>query len=133
MTTYGSDDGSLTYATKDMSDHITEYPSLSMENETEDSTTLGSGLSTEAYTGLTKYGSIQVGGPLDDTATTGPEAVFGGAAAAKSYAALVLGFGGAVTKTFSLVGVRKYEHTWKKGARTGYTCELFVGAGCEVS
>jgi len=133
MATYGIDDGALTYSTKSMEDYITDFPSLSQENETEDSTTLGASVASKAYTGLTRYGEVQVGGAYDDTATNGPDAVFGGAARAQSYAALVLTWGGTKTTTFNLVGVEKYERTWKKGARTGYQCTLFLGSGCTVT
>lgn len=134
MANYGPDDGLLTYSTKDMSAQITTtLPSLDQTNETDDFTALGSAIVRQIYTGLSDYGQITVGGPLDDTVTTGSDAVFGGAARAKSYAALIITWGGNKTTTFSAVGVSSYKRTIAKGNITGYEAVLFLGPGCTVT
>lgn len=134
MATYGIDDGALTYATKAMKDYITStQPSLDAENEVDDFTTLGSSVEKSIYTGLTKYGEITVGGPFDDTATDGSDAVFGGAARGKTYAALVITWGGTKTTTFSAVGIKNYKRTIAKGAINGYEAVMFLGPACTVT
>jgi hypothetical protein len=134
MATYGIDDGALTYSTKAMKDYITStQPAVDAENETDDFTTLGSSVEKQIYTGLTKYGEIPVAGPFDDTTTDGSDAVFGGAARAKSYAALVITWGGSKTTTFSAVGVKNYKRIIAKGSITNYEAVLFLGPGCTVT
>jgi len=46
--------------------------------ETEDGTPVGATVTKELFTGITTSPSFTVDGPYDDTATTGPDAVFGG-------------------------------------------------------
>jgi len=134
MANYGPDDGILTYATKDMTNQITTtLPAVEQANETDDFTPLGSAIQRQIYTGLTDYGQIPVGGPFDDTATTGSDAVFGGAARAKTYGALVITWGGAKTTTFSQVGIANYKRAITKGNINGYEAVMFLGPGCTVT
>lgn len=134
MATYGIDDGDLTYDSKSMKTYITTaFPELDAENETDDFTSLGSSVEKQIYTGLTRYGDITVGGPYDDTATTGPDAVLGGAARGKTTAALVITWGGSKTTTFSVVGVKNYKRKIEKGAITAYEATLFLGPACAVT
>lgn len=134
MTQYGIDDAILVYNTKTMTAYITDpAPDLTQTNETEDGTPLGATIIQKIFTGLTDYGTVAVGGPYDDTAVNGPDAVFGAAARAKTLATLVLTWGGSKTTTITNVGVSDYKRTVAHGAVTKYSCTLFCGAGAAVT
>ena len=133
MTTYGIDDGDLVYGVS-MKAYITStQPAVDAVNELDDFTTLGSSVAKSIYTGLTDYGEIVIAGPYDDTVTTGPDAVLGGAVRGQTYDELVITWGGSKTTTFTVVGVKSYERTIAKGAITGYKAVLFCGPACEVN
>jgi len=132
MTTWGVPDSSITYNSHDISDEITtELPVLDEANETEDITGVSMSIAQQAFTGLTTYGEFPVGGPMSDT-VNGAYAVLRAAATAKSYATLVLDWGG-VTTTITNVGVKNFKRTIAKGALNGFSATLFLGPGAGVN
>jgi hypothetical protein len=120
MTQYGSDDGSFKVGANVMTTYIDSDIEVEKTAETEEVTPLGASVTKEAFTGITSLKDIGVGGVYDDTASTGPDAVFG---AIGTSAAVEVGYGG-TKKTTATLGMKTYKRTISKGKLTRYASTL---------
>lgn len=127
---YGIPDYKLEYGGSDLTPHITKtFPSLEMENETEEHTPGGQSLVQHLFTGRVIYSGLTVSGPY----TEALDAILGAAARGKTDAALVLTYGGSKKTTFSKVGVQNYKRPIEGSAVTSYEATFVILFGSTVT
>lgn len=133
MATAGSSEGAFTWNAKDLSKYITTtLPSIEEANETEDVTPLGGAISVQAFTKLTTYGEVALGGVWDDEAN-GPEAVVGAGVRARTLASMVVTWKSGKTTTITNVGIKNYKRTQAKGSLHHWDATFFLGPSAAVT
>ena len=103
-----------------MKAYMIDDTTLAVEAVTEEATAFGDDWEAHISTGIKRADEITVGGFYDDTATTGPDAVFN---TVGSTVAIVITWGGSKTSTFSAI-VKKYERLGSVGQMTRYVSTL---------
>lgn len=97
---------------------------------TEDGTPLGStgAVAKEIFVGITELPEITVEGLYDDTATTGPDAVFGAIGTSQT---VIVTYGGTKTTTVTL-GLKSYKRSIVAKELTKFTATL-VNTGTSIT
>jgi hypothetical protein len=106
----------------DMSAYVTEISTVDKEALEEDVTYIGAGTEQHAAVGISRAAEITLSGPYDDTATTGPDAIFN-AVGNTTTRTLKITWGGTKTTSVETV-IKSYKRVAKKGALTGYEVVL---------
>lgn len=126
MAQYGAGVASFKVGANLMEAYITGDIEVEKVAETEDGTPVGATVAKALFVGLTTLGDITLTGPYDDTASTGPDAVFGGGLGTSQ--TCVIGYaGGGVSptkKTTVTLGIKSYKRIISKGKITGYEVVL---------
>ncbi|HXO85230.1 MAG TPA: hypothetical protein VN803_06870 [Gemmatimonadales bacterium] len=128
MAKYGGKDFALSFAAQVMTAHILSINGFDVEAVTIDGKPFGTAYPKPIPTGDVNYSDIEVSGLYDDTATTGPDAVFRGnmpTGPASAASALVLTWGGAKTSTGTAFCV-KYTRKVTKNQITEFTATLRI-------
>ena len=108
-----------------MTPYITEINGLDIEAITEESTAFGDTWMKNLAVGVSKGADVSLGGYYDDTATTGPDAIFNALPAGPATATRTLTITFATDKTFSCeVIIVKYTRTLAFNALTKFTVLL---------
>ena len=121
MAQYGSPSATFKVGSNFMQSYIDSDIEVEKTAETEEVTPVGASVTKEAFTGLTTLKDIGVGGVYDDTASTGPDAVFG---AVGTSAAIEILYGGTKKTTVAGMGLKTYKRTISKGKLTRYASTL---------
>ena len=107
-------------ALQDMSQYITEFNGVSIEAVLEESHTFGDSWVEQTFAGIKKLSDITFGGFYDDTASTGPDAVFGvGSWTAGASRTVEITYGSTKKSTFEAV-IKSYTRTPSRGALTKF-------------
>lgn len=128
MTKYGFSelvikvDASEGGALQDMSAYVQTFNGWDIEAVLEEITAAGDAAEAWAKVGLKRGGEVVLGGYYDDTATTGPNAVFNAPGETRS---LEITWGG-TKKTSAEAIIRRYQRTSAKGELTKYEVTLQV-------
>ena len=121
MAQRSSSEGSFKVGTNFMEPYITGTIDIEKVAPTEDTTPIGATVAKESFTGVTQLSDVSADGPYDDTATTGPDAIFG---AVGTTATVIVGYVGGQSptkKTTMTLGFKSYKRTIAKGALTHFT------------
>lgn len=110
-----------TFATKDMTAHITKFAGIELEGMFEDATTLGDTLKKSIFGGVTEIKDPEVEGWWDDTPTSGPQAVFGTIGASGPLAVV---WGNAKSTTIATMAIKAYARTPEVGKPTAFKATL---------
>lgn len=122
MAKYGQSDFIISVGGTNMSQHVDTLNGADIEAMLQQSDTFGDSWVEQLYTGIRRMEPIVVEGFYDDTATTGPDAKFGGAALGTTVA-VVLTWGGAKTSSFNAV-ISRYARTPGRGELSRYAATL---------
>lgn len=106
----------------DISQHVLEINGINVEAVTEESHTAGDSWVEKLFTGLKKGDDVTIKGFLDDTAATGPHALFNAVGNAVSRS-LKITYGGAVIDTVETI-IKKYSKPPARGTLTKYEVVL---------
>lgn len=126
MAKYGAKDFALSFAGQVMTAHITSINGFDVEAVTVDGKPFGTAYPKPVPTGDVNYSDIEVTGLYDDTAVSGPDAVYRGnmpTGPASAASALVLTWGGAKTSTGNGFCV-KFTRKASKNGVTEYSATL---------
>lgn len=104
----------------DMTSYVTAIGSAKIDGNFEDTTPFGATFATQGYTGFKTGSDFTVQGFYDDTATTGPDAVFKGIGDLRN---VEIDWNGS-KKTTGSVLIKSYERLPKVKAFTRYTATL---------
>jgi len=126
MAKYGSDDLKIEVDNSggtlvDMSAHITEINEFKLEHVIEESTVFGAAWETSLASGVTMSDDVELSGFYDDTATTGPDVIFGGGLGATR--TLKITWGGTKTSSVEAI-ISGYERVAKVKESTKYKATL---------
>ena len=114
---------------QDMSQYITEDSIAEIEAILQEVTAAGDADEAHAKVGLSRMAEITFGGPYDDTASTGPDAVFKGIGDTRT---VKFTWGGSKTTQVEAI-IKRYRRTARKGQLTGFEAVLQpTGAVTEV-
>ncbi len=135
MAKYGGKDFALSFAGQNMTAHIQTINGFDVEALTVDGKPFGQATPKPIPTGDLQYSDVEVGGLYDDTAVTGPDAVFRGnlpTGPATASSALVMTWGGTKTTTTQAFCV-KFTRKATKNQITEFSATLRItGALTEV-
>ncbi len=126
MANYGPADFKITYDSTDITQYVMTINDVSVEQAVEEVHSLGDAWEEYLNVGVGKIGAIELGGLYDDTASTGPDALFkittpaGPATAGK---VLVITWGGSKTTTVTVFKT-KYTRKADRNGITKYTATL---------
>ena len=120
MAKYNSTHLDLTADAESMKAHMLDDHTVSVSIGTEESTAFGDSWATFVSTGVKRAEPFTVGGLFDDTATTGPDAVFNTLGTTIEF---ITTWGGSKTTTFDAI-VTKYDRIAKVGAMTRYVATM---------
>lgn len=126
MSKYAGKDFALSFAGQVMTAHITSVNGFDLEAVTEDGKPFGTAYPKPIPTGDVNYSDVEVEGLYDDTAVSGPDAVFRGnmpTGPATAASALVLTWGGTKTSTGNAFCV-KFTRQASKNAITKFRATL---------
>ena len=125
MTKYGSDQLTIEFDNAggmlvDMTAHVTEINGLSVQAVLEESTPFGASWEESLYSGVKLADDVELTGFYDDTATTGPDAMFNALGATRT---LKLTWGGAKTSQVEAI-IAQYDRNPAVKESTKYTVTL---------
>ena len=125
MTKYGSDQLTIEFDNAggmlvDMTAHVTEINGLSVQAVLEGSTPFGASWGEALYSGVKLADDVELTGFYDDTATTGPDAMFNALGATRT---LKLTWGGAKTSQVEAI-IAQYDRNPAVKESTKYTVTL---------
>lgn len=120
MAKYSSKDLDLTVGVNSMKAYIMDDVTVGVEVGTEDMTAYGDTWAKHISTGVKRGDPVTIGGFYDDTATTGPDAIFN---TIGTTIEIVITWGGSKTTSFAAI-VQRYERLAKIGEMTKYLCTL---------
>ena len=115
-----SDGGAL----QNMSQHVQSINGVSVEKLTEESHTFGDAWFEALQTGISRLSTIVLEGLYDDTATTGPDAIFNIAAIVHAATRTLEVTYGGTKKTTVETWIQKYERMPARGALTRFRVTL---------
>ncbi len=118
----------------DMSQYILEVNGMSVESMMEESHTFGDSWREHLPTGLRQVGDLEWKGFFDDTATSGPDAIFNAPATGPSTTSRTAKYTWGGTKTSSVeTFIARYDRNPVRGQLTKFTVQLkTTGAVTEV-
>ena len=127
MSRYGSNAVKVEFdnsggALTDMSAYVTEIDGFDIEAALEDTTAMGDANITQAATGFKVNNDINLGGFYDDTAATGPDAIFN-APGNTTTRTLKVTWGGTKSTAVETV-IKKYQRIPSTGKLTRYKVVL---------
>lgn len=116
MAKYGSPSVTIEWDSNDITQYVTDINNIDIESVLEESHTFGDAWFESLAVGIRKAADIKIKGFYDDTATTGPDALFVVTAAGPSTATknLVVTYGGSKTTTIPCL-VQKYSRMLDRG------------------
>lgn len=127
MAKYGPADVTIEYDSNDVTQYIQQINDVTVEQAVEEVHALGSAWESYLPVGVGKIGAIELSGLYDDTASTGPDALFsigntpdGPSTAAKT---LVITWGGSKTTTVSVFRV-SYARKADRNGLTKFSVKL---------
>jgi hypothetical protein len=122
---YGSPSVVVSFGGTAITQHVQEINGVDIESLMEESHSFGDTWFESLATGMKKGSDVVLSGLYDDTATTGPDALFVTTAAGPSTAgtALVITYGGSKTTTYS-VFIVKYSRMLSRGKLHRYSVTL---------
>lgn len=125
MAKYGSKDVDITFGGTSIKNYVRTINGVSIESIMEESHAFGDTWFESLATGNKKAADIVLGGFYDDTATTGPDALFVTTASGPSTSStsLVITYGSTKTSTVS-VFIVKYDRTLSLGKLHGFSVTL---------
>lgn len=122
MAKYSSKDLTLTVGGTDMTQHLLRIGNLKISAILQESHTFGDAWFEAISTGIKKGDDIVLGGFYDDTAATGPDAIFGGSAIG-STVAVVITWGGTKTSSFNAI-IESYDRVPTKNQMHEFNANL---------
>ena len=122
MATYGSNSLTLSVGGTAMAGHLRDVGQLQIEATLAESMTFGDTWMENVYVGIRRAEPIEVSGHYDDTASSGPDAKFGGSALGTTVQ-IIITWGGSKTSTFNAI-ITRYVRTPNLGGITEYSATL---------
>lgn len=122
MAKYGQADLIVSVGGTDMSAYFDSINGADIEAILQQSDTFGDSWVEQLYVGIKRMEPLTLEGFYDDTATTGPDVKFGGAALGTSVE-VILTWGGSKTTTVTCV-ISRYARTPARGELTRYSVTL---------
>ena len=117
---------STTAAYQDLSDHVLEFSGLDIEALLQQSDGFGDSWREQLYTGMRQVADLTINCFYEDTAATGPHAVFGGLTALGAERQVKLKFGTTNEYPKFKVVIKNYARLPKRGELTGSQLVLAV-------
>lgn len=116
MAKYGSPSVTITWNSVDITQYVIDINDIDIESLMEESHTFGDSWFESTAVGMRKMADIKIKGFYDDTAVSGPNALFVTTAAGPSTAAqnLVVTYGGSKTTTIPCL-IQKYSRKLDRG------------------
>ncbi len=103
-----------------MESFVDEQSTLDIEAISEESTTFGVSFTESLYTGIQRAGGLTLSGFFDDTATTGPDAIFNSLGDTRT---VTITWGGSKTTSFEAI-IMNYTRTPTRNQSTRYSVIL---------
>ncbi len=128
MSQYGSNVATFKVGANFVTAFITGSIDVEKVAEIQEETPLGATVTKQLFTGLTTLSEFSIDGPYDDTATTGPDAIFGGGLG--TTAVVIILYGAAKSTTVTL-GIKAYKRTIEAGKVTRYVA-TFAQMGTSI-
>lgn len=125
MAMYGSPSVVIMYDSHDVTQYVMDINDVDVETMMEESHTFGDSWFESLAVGIRKMADIKLKGMYDDTATTGPDALFNTTAAGPSDSSkvLVITYGGSKTTSVG-VFIQKYSRKLDRGKIHKYEVTL---------
>ena len=120
MAKYGSPDLAISVGGDNMEEYIHEIGELTKEAIIQEGHTFGDEWVKQYFTGVKQANEFTVSGFYDDTALTGPDAVFDNIG---DTVEIIISWGGSKTTTFDAI-IKSYGRAPSRGELTGYSCAL---------
>lgn len=116
MAKYGSPSVTITYNSQDITQYITDINDIDVESLMEETTTFGDDWAEHTPVGMFKMGDLKLKGFYDDTATTGPDALFNDLTQDPTSSAktLVITYGGSKSTSVGTF-IQKYSRKLDRG------------------